>query len=452
MSTKTTQMNKLEDAWAQTEQPQGNSQSNSPEQKAELTKLPLSTILRFLGAFFVAASGVIYLLQGLVDANMDLRYWAYLLLMLVLAGGGIFSHKFMHDDKGARMFFGLATLLVPIQFTQLGAMLFEWINPVIAGNTIISLGQLTLFAGLSLIMGGMATFGGLSILTRPHAKKLTAFFLLFNGLLLLPERSVLPVLLLSVLMASLYFMLDFTIFKRDLRFSLMDGRAVKVIMSLPLMIVLARSGFNVSAELGIGLMVLQSAVVIQIFNSPRLDTGKLTKVLGMLSFVLFVWGWLLVASVVVIGGGSIFNISNDYAALITAIPLLLMVLRFDYQSSGLPLYRIAASIIFATYALFTWTGLNMFSIVLLSIASIAVLLYAIRQQSLALLSVSGLALLASLARVLSLSIGQIDINAWLGLAIAGVVLVASSSIIERYGKEAKNKFSDSVNTLKAWNY
>ena len=424
----------------------------NPEPNAfSFSNLPISTILRFLGAFFVAASGVIYLLQGLVDANMDLRYWAYLLLMLVLAGGGIFSYKFMHDDKGARMFFGLATLLVPIQFTQLGAMLFDWVNPELATGEAVSVVQLTLFAGLSVIMGGIATFGGLSILARPHAKKLTAYFLLFNGLLLLPERSFVPVLILSVLMAALYIMLEWSVFKHDHRFSLLDGRAVKVMLSLPVMIVLARSGFNESADLGIALMVLLSAFVIQIFSNPQFESNKAAKFLNLISFISLTLGWLYVASEVFMGWGSIFKLADDYAALIMVIPLLTVALRFDYLSSDTRLYRIAASVIFAGYALFIWSGADMFAIVLLSMVSIAVLIYAIRQQSLALLSVSGLTLLAGLARVLELSIGHIDINAWLSLAVAGVVLVASSSVIERYGKVAKDKFSDSLNTLKAWN-
>ena len=82
-------------------------------------------LMRWLGALAVAASAVVYMLQGLANIDLEMRNWVYLGLMALMAVCGVASSKLMQDAKGSRLFFGLAALLVPVQFSQLGGLLHD---------------------------------------------------------------------------------------------------------------------------------------------------------------------------------------------------------------------------------------------------------------------------------------------------------------------------------------
>jgi hypothetical protein len=101
--------------------------------------------------------------------------WVYIALIGTLGIGGIFSFKFMQDNKGARLFFALGTLLVPVQFSQLGGLVLNYV----AGDqayldlfkvTAPALTTLLSLSAISLVIGLSMTYAGFAVLNRANAK------------------------------------------------------------------------------------------------------------------------------------------------------------------------------------------------------------------------------------------------------------------------------------------
>jgi|GEM_PF-6039797 len=103
-------------------------------------------LMRWLGALAVAASAVVYMLQGLANIDLEMRNWVYLGLMAIMAGCGVASSKLMQDAKSTRLFFGLAALLIPVQFSQLGGLLHEIYT--VQGTVVPHIGWLLLATGV----------------------------------------------------------------------------------------------------------------------------------------------------------------------------------------------------------------------------------------------------------------------------------------------------------------
>ena len=166
-----------------------------------------ATFLRWFGAGAVSISGLLYLLQGIENIDGALRNWVYLGLMLVLAGGGLVSRLTLNDAKGARLFFALATAVVPVQFAQLGGMIHE----LVAIDSVGRWSNFALVTPTSTALVGAATalllvpvaYAGYSILARGEARRLTLAFAALNALLLIPARdSLLGMAVLVVLVAA----------------------------------------------------------------------------------------------------------------------------------------------------------------------------------------------------------------------------------------------------------
>jgi len=157
----------------------------------------LSEALRILGATVLLASMSVFLLQGWNEGNDISRYLLLLAQTGLLAAAGFAMSHGLKEAKGARMFFGLALVSIPANFTILGALLysvFQWDGmltsyPSYAKWTMDSLaGTGVTFAGAMLVLLPV-TFFCFAVMARHSAKQLSLHFLLLNALLLLPIRS-----------------------------------------------------------------------------------------------------------------------------------------------------------------------------------------------------------------------------------------------------------------------
>ena len=89
----------------------------------------VSEALRFLGAAVLLASMSIFLLQGWNEGNDISRYLLLLSQTGLLAASGFALSYGLKETKGARIFFGLALISIPANFTILSALLysvFQW--------------------------------------------------------------------------------------------------------------------------------------------------------------------------------------------------------------------------------------------------------------------------------------------------------------------------------------
>jgi len=157
----------------------------------------LSEALRILGATVLLASMSLFLLQGWDKGNDISRY---LLLLaqtgLLTAGGFALSHG-LKEARGGRIFFGLALISVPANFTILGALVysvFQWDGALTTypGYASWQIGDVAnigiTMAGAMLVLIPVTMFCH-AVMARHSAKTLSLHFLALNTLLLLPIRS-----------------------------------------------------------------------------------------------------------------------------------------------------------------------------------------------------------------------------------------------------------------------
>ncbi|MBT8441752.1 MAG: hypothetical protein KJO76_05135, partial [Gammaproteobacteria bacterium] len=88
----------------------------------------VSEALRILGAAVLLSSMSMFLLQGWNEGNDINRYLMLLAQTGLLAGAGFAMSHGLGEAKGARVFFGLALISIPANFTILGALLYSVIQ------------------------------------------------------------------------------------------------------------------------------------------------------------------------------------------------------------------------------------------------------------------------------------------------------------------------------------
>jgi len=209
----------------------------------------LSSIIRVAGVAAMVASMCLFLFDGMGVVNDIQRFFTMLMLTGVLSAGGFALAFILKEHRGARSFFGLALLSVPVNFTVLGALFYSVIQldqvttayPTMAHWEVLdvaSLGTAVLFAALALIP---VTILGVSILAREGRAWLGLALLASSSLLLLPIRDttwIAPVVALAIVVLI-------TVVKRfgenTISLKTLSGRFVQTLLFLPPAIMLFRS-------------------------------------------------------------------------------------------------------------------------------------------------------------------------------------------------------------------
>ena len=209
----------------------------------------LSEVLRVLGAAVILASMSVFMLQGWNDGNDIRRYLLLLTQTGLLATAGFAMSHGLKEAKGARIFFGLALVSIPANFTILGALLYsvlQWDGALINYPGYASW-QIENVASTGMTLGGAmfvlipVTLFCFAIMARHSAKSLSVHFLFLNALLLLPIRSSLTagtIALLGVLYA-LYVVSKLT--AKDQALKTGEGKFALTTLFIPIGIILFRS-------------------------------------------------------------------------------------------------------------------------------------------------------------------------------------------------------------------
>ena len=157
----------------------------------------LSEALRILGAGVILVSMSVFLLQGWNEGNDIRRYLLLLTQTGLLGAAGFAMSHLVKETKGARLFFGLALVSIPANFTILGALLysvFQWDGglttyPGYADWRIEDVASIGVTMTAAMLVLVPVTLFCFAIMARHSAKRLSLHFLLLNALLLLPVRG-----------------------------------------------------------------------------------------------------------------------------------------------------------------------------------------------------------------------------------------------------------------------
>jgi len=231
---------------AQTDTNSHYSIENTKSQSALPTTL--AKYLRILGTLALLGSGILYMFQGLDNIDMNMRNWVYLALISCLGAGGIFSFKLTQDRKGARLFFGLAAILVPVQFSQLGGIIYSYLGGGSGSlNSIFqfsetSISAIVVLTAISFIISAIIIYLAFYILARGQEKLLAILYLLVNVAILIPLREFPLGLLTLALLAIAVISIEKNIFNKSPVFKTLEGFSIRVMFTFPLLIAFIRSG------------------------------------------------------------------------------------------------------------------------------------------------------------------------------------------------------------------
>ncbi len=263
----------------------------------------ITTYLRWIGSALITLSAISFMLQGYDEILPAYRYWVGLGLTLLLCGGGLICAYLFHETKGARIFFGLGAAFLPVQVTQVSAMIYghwhgkqalqpeySWLQFMDVSPTVIALDLA--ITGLLLFLVSYASF---SILARKHLKTLLIASAIGNMILMLPIRddSLVPFII-----AGLFIYLRHIEqhLHNDRSMRLKEGLAARALIYLPLLIITGRSMLHPTSWI-LALVVSAMIVVHCIYDIKRYTSSAniiyLNQWLGTFAAIS---GWFIILS------------------------------------------------------------------------------------------------------------------------------------------------------------
>lgn len=222
---------------------QNNQPSPQPSNSGQIIRY-----LRWAGSLLVILSAVGFMVQSHADLLPAYRYWVGLAIVLALCIGGLVCNYLLKEATGARLFFALGAGFLPVQVSQVSAMLYAYVQGGQAPQPEYTWLQFTdvhpaLIAadlGITASLLLAVSYTGFSMLAKRQVKPLMQAALLGNLCLLLPIRDGygLPALI-TLLFAGLS--LFERKFQNDSTMKLAEGLTARALVILPLLIIVGRT-------------------------------------------------------------------------------------------------------------------------------------------------------------------------------------------------------------------
>ena len=261
----------------------------------------VSEALRILGAAVLLASMSIFLLQGWNEGNDIHRYLLLLSQTGLLAASGFALSHGLKETKGARLFFGLALVSIPANFTILSALIysvFQWDGGLITypGYATWSIGDV---AGIGITLGGAmlvlipVTMFCFAIMARRSAITLSLHFLAINCLLLLPIRSSTAIGVVALLATTYALLVVSKLARVDGALKTPEGKFALMTLFIPGAIILFRSMYFYQVD-SLLIAMLSVAVFLTAIVTYNVDVPA----------------WALVALVTLGAGLAVYRIPN----------------------------------------------------------------------------------------------------------------------------------------------
>ena len=418
--------------------------TSTEESSTEVSGSRLAKLLRWAGIGIFGLSAVVYLLQGFDSVDGLLRNWTYLLMMVTVGLLGVGVHRWLQDDKSARVLLGLGVALIPVQFAQFAGRLHDWVgtgtSALLSGAGAMDTRMLLLGGLCSLALAVPVAFAGFRVMARSQAKFLSIALLSLAGLLLLPWREgyIALFILLGLIGGSVIVDRRFT--QAGVESRTVEGRSVRLMLMIPALIAVTRFAFYIDTLAGVS--ALGSLVGISLIAASRIycrqGTGReLLFGLGVATIGLAVVPWALIE----------FD-GHYFTQLILALASVALIWIAELSSNARS-YRFMGSLMLflcTTHLLFE-SELPSVMVMLLGVA-ITLGGYAVKRRE---PIFAGVGLVLLTAGVMSLdALVHIDVTSWLGLAGMGIMLVLIAAVLERHGRGLMHRTSEGWNTLKSW--
>ncbi len=414
----------------------------------------LSEALRILGATVLLASMSLFLLQGWNDGNDIKRYLLLLAQTGLLAAGGFALSHGLKESRGARIFFGLALVSVPANFTILGALLysvFQWDGglttfPGYAVWRIVDVDNIGITLGGAMLVLVPVTLFCFAIMARHSAKALSLHFIALNALLLLPIRSSMAAGTIALIGTVYALYVIGRQVGRDRALSTGEGKFALTTLFIPIGIILFRSMYFYQVD---SLMVaMLSLAVFMAMRQASLFPGRAPRMAQVLEALS-----LLIALIIATSITNAFAPSIAYALLaplfsVTYAMLAMDVLRrTDSQflkgsaASTTSLFVSLSFILSVSLEPSGWTAL----LALLAGATLMLAGMAFRSRT---ATVAGsFTVLAGGVFGFEEIVKLVVTSSWVDLAIFGACAIALGSVLDRHGVPLKLRLTKWMQSL-----
>ena len=414
----------------------------------------LSEALRITGAAVILASMSVFLLQGWSEGNDISRYLLLLTQTGLLAAAGFAMSHGLKEAKGARIFFGLALVSIPANFTILGALLysvFQWDGGLITYPGYATW-QIENIASTGATLGGAmfvllpVTLFCFTIMARHSAKSLSLHFLVLNALLLLPIRNSLAAGTVALLGVTYALYVVSNLAGKDRSLKTGEGKFALATLFIPIGIILFRSMYFYQVD---SLMVAMVSLVF--FLSARQVTlfpdrsARLAVFLEVLS--------LPFAMTVALSLTDAFApaLAKGLAAPLFAAVYTVLALDILRRTGSRHLGRVIGVSISASVALsFTLSVVNapsamtaLFSMM----AGVMLLLWGVSGRKPVAMFSGIVTMLAGVVFGFDEIVQLIVTSSWIDLAIFGASAIALGSLVDRHGVVIKLRLDKWFNAV-----
>ena len=350
----------------------------------------------------------------------------------------------MKEAKGARTFFGFATLSFPVLASQMGAMIFSLFGRAPEGMpqplvfSLVNLGTVTAVVVLTLTIGISMSYFGFRVLGRHRAALLTGLFTLANLAVLVPVREGLPAGVLIAGVAAVIYWFDATTLGEDFRLVNFEGRVCRLMLTAPLLVMIGRNLFY-PVDAAYAALVLAIAGAYLAFHWGR--RAGIPAVRGLcqlagLAVLTIAWFLFMVPSLVHVDPG------EGVALYLLLLPIAVVagLNALTAEASFVRSWRLAAAAIAvgAVLAAHLVDGAPLVSIIGVLVSMAIIVLGVLAGTKL--IALSGCA--AAVASLGNVAVKAVAFHAdytWVMLAGVGILVLLAASVAERGGGVFRRK-------------
>ena len=404
----------------------------------------VASLLRVCGGIIMLVAMSSYLMQGWSDGNDISRYYMLLSQTFLLAISGFGLSYALKENKGARIFFGLALISITVNMTTLGALIFsttQWGSGLVQYPSFAKWDAPEFGAIMLALLGTVAisapvTWVSHKVLARRSAGTLSALFLFTNLLLLVPVRESLFVGVAALIAVIIPLSLFCKRMSQDNTLRTPEGLFAMTTVLVPAGIIICRSIWLYPVDEILQIILSGTSFIALRFCAQQTEKGSYVRVVTHWLSVGAALGVAMPAAVLAeryLPGELAFNVFGFIFA------GLLLDISTRCQKPFVPM-RLAAFVLTLSHVLPVMFIDDMSNAILCILAGLMIIAVA-RQHGLRYLMMMGmLTLLAGVGRQILELTEWIDFSNWITLSVSGGAIIITASLIERHGAVIKMRW------------
>ncbi len=407
----------------------------------------ISRMLRFTGALAVLGGMSVFLLKGDVSDDVT-RYYELLAQTLILAFGGLLMSFVLKENKGARVFLGLALISNVVNMTTLGALIYstvQWDNALaqypsyakwLAGDIGMSSFMLMVGAGFA-VMLPIALFG-YKVMARSLTRPLIATFLFTNLLLLLPVRESFYVGMVAIVGAAVPLYVIHKYFRSDLKMRTPEGVFAVATLFLPVAIIVSRNLWLYAMDDMLHIILSGVAIaILRVISGALTNNSTSKRIVNWMNVVAGISLSFAMAKTVQA------HVSFDFYFTVFGAILATVVMDVSLRAGDRKDFaiRYAALLMVGCQLLQMIAVGDLINSIVTVIVGAGVVYIAKTQKNKMLFIVGIITVVGGFIKQLEQLVQFVDMSNWLHLAVLGISAIVIASVIERHGAVIKLKWS-----------